>query len=433
MTGPEPAPAQYDRPVDEGSEGQQGAPRRRLRILLVIKGLGYGGAERLLAETVATGDRDGFDYEVAYVLATEDGLAADIGAQGTAVHGLGATRSVDVRWVGRLRTLIQRGSFDVVHFHLPYSAALGRLAVASVPRTSRPAVVYTEHSLWNKAAVVTKAINGAGIGRDQSLIVVSQAAHDALPPRLRARARVIVHGLDMSRADALLARRDEVRESVRSELGIPSGHVLVLAVANFRAEKGYDVLLDAVRVLHDRGVRVRVAAVGQGPLEDEMRRRHQELGLGDELQFLGLRDDVLRLLAGSDVFVLASRQEGLPVSLMEATGTATPIVATSVGGVPQVITDGINGLIVPPGDPVALADALERVASDPGLRRRLGAGAKRTSAMFDVTSATREIEGIYRDLAAGPEAGARHPPSSSRAATGSARDEEPPAIGALPP
>jgi len=104
-------------------------------------------------------------------------------------------------------------------------------------------------------------------------------------------------------------------------------------------------------------------------------------------------------MAGSDVFVLASRQEGLPVTLMEATSVGMPIVATAVGGVPQVVTDGVDGLIVPPGDPVALADALERVVSDPGLRARLGSAAKVKSAMFDVTAASREIEGIYLRLA----------------------------------
>jgi glycosyltransferase involved in cell wall biosynthesis len=385
--------------VDEGPGGRAGTDGRRLRILLVIKGLGHGGAERLLMETVAAGDHDAFHYEVAYVLASADGLADAIAAGGTPVHGLGATRSADVRWLARLRSLVRAGDFDVVHFHLPYTAALGRLAVGTLGRRERPAVVYTEHSLWNKAAVVTKGINRLGVARDESLIVVSQAAHDALPDSLRGRARVIVHGVGRTEADALTARRDEVRGQVRAELGVPDGDLLLLSVANLRPEKGHDVLLEASRILVDRGVPVRVAAVGGGPIEEEVRARHRVLDLGDHVLLLGQRDDVLRLMAGSDVFVLASRQEGLPVTLMEATSVGMPIVATAVGGVPQVVTDGVDGLIVPPGDPVALADALERVVSDPGLRARLGSAAKVKSAMFDVTAASREIEGIYLRLA----------------------------------
>ncbi len=386
--------------MDPGGQGEVGLVRPRLRILLVIKCLGHGGAERLLVDTVASGDRTAFDYEVAYVLADKDGLVPTIREAGTTVHALGATGSADLRWTARLRALLDRNTFDVVHFHLPYTAAIGRLVVATLPRSRRPAVVYTEHSLWNKASVAIRVLNRAGIARDSSLIVVSQAAHEALPAALRGRARVIVHGLDTQMADALLSQRESMRVDVRAELGVPDDRVLLLTVANLRPEKGYDVLLDAVRLLADRDVPVHVGAVGWGPLEDELRDRRDALGIADRLQFLGQRDDVLRLLAGSDAFVLASRQEGLPVSLMEATSMGMPIVATAVGGVPQVIADGVDGLIVPPGDPARLADALQRIVSDPHLRHRLGRAAKDKSSMFDVSEASRVIEGIYRDVVA---------------------------------
>jgi L-malate glycosyltransferase len=369
-----------------------------LRILLVIKCLGQGGAERLLVDTVATGDAQAFTYEVAYVLAAENALVPALAAGGTAVHPLLGRGNWDLRWMARLRRLLLDGRFDVIHFHLPYTAALGRLVVASVPAAKRPAIVYTEHSLWNKMAVLIRGLNRATIGLDRSLIVVSQAAHDALPEALKARARVIVHGVDLSRSDALIDHREDIRQRVRSELGVHQEEVLVLTVANLRPEKGYDVLLDTVRLMADRGLPVRVAAVGRGPLDEELASRQQELGLGRSFQFLGPRDDVLELMTGSDIFVLASRQEGLPVVLMEATSVGLAIVATAVGGVPQVITDGVDGLIVPPGAPSALADALERLISDPQLRRRLALEAKARSSMFDVASASRSIEDIYRQV-----------------------------------
>lgn len=371
----------------------------KLRVLLVIKCLGYGGAERLLVDMVAKGDRESFEYEVAYVLEAEHALVPDIVSAGTPVHALGARGNGDLRWMARLRALMLGGGFDVIHFHLPYTASLGRLVVATIPAAHRPAVVYTEHSVWDKMAVVIKVLNRATIGRDQALVVVSQAAHDALPAGLKDRARVIVHGVDLSRSDALIDRREEVRGEVRAELGVDDDDLLVMTVANLRPEKGYDVLLDTARLAADRHLPLRFAAVGRGPLEEELTERHRQLGLDGGFQFLGQRDDVLRLLAGADLFVLASRQEGLPVSLMEATSVGIAIVATSVGGVPQVITDDVDGLVVPPGDPAALVDALERVASDPVLRRRLGDGAKARSAMFDVTSASRQVEGIYRRVA----------------------------------
>ena len=134
-----------------------------------------------------------------------------------------------------------------------------------------------------------------------------------------------------------MARRTELRAHVRAELGVDPDELLFLTVANLRPEKGYQVLLDAARTIADRGLPIRIAAVGQGPLNTTLHARHVELALGDRFQFLGQRDDVLELLAGVDAFVLPSLHEGLPVTLMEATSVGLPIVASSVGGIPQIL------------------------------------------------------------------------------------------------
>ena len=374
---------------------------RRIRVLVVIKVLGYGGAERLLVDTMATADQEAFDYEVAYVLAAEHALASRISDLGFAVHALGAQGDFDLRWMSRLRRLLRQGRFDVVHFHLPYTAAVGRLVARSLSPGRRPAVVYTEHSLWNKMAVLVKGLNRAGVAGDDALLVVSDAAFDALPPPLKGRAQVVVHGIDLAAPAALVARRAEVRAEVRAELGVGERELLAISVANFRPEKGYDVLLEAARQVTRQRPDVRFVAVGRGPLEDDVRSRLDALDLGDRFQLLGQRHDVLRLLAGSDLFVLASRQEGLPVALMEATSVGLPVVATAVGGVPQAVANGTAALIVPPGQPGELADAIVKLADDPELRRRLADGSLASSRAFDVTAATRRIEAIYCDIVEG--------------------------------
>ncbi len=199
--------------------GDAGIADPRPRVLLLIKGLGLGGAERLLVDVVAARDRERFDYEVAYVLAGQDALVPAMEATGVPVHDLGGSASADLRWTAALRRLLVRGHFDVLHSHLPYTAALGRLVALTLPRRSRPVLVYTEHSLWNKAAVVTKAFNRATVGVDRALIVVSVAARDALPLALRSRARVVVHGVDRTRFTPLLEQRTALRRAVRAELG----------------------------------------------------------------------------------------------------------------------------------------------------------------------------------------------------------------------
>jgi glycosyltransferase involved in cell wall biosynthesis len=374
----------------------------RPRVLLVIKCMGYGGAERLLVDLLAARDRGAFDYEFAYVLASEDALVPAVEASGVRVHCLGARHNGDLRWTIRLRRLLAEGNFDIVHFHLPYAAALGRLVARSLPRGQRPALMYTEHSLWHKTATPVRILNRATIGLDKALVAVSPAAHDALPSSLRAHATVVIHGVDLAQSDALISRDDEIRAEVRSELVVPADEILVLAVANLRTEKGYDVLLETARILADQGLPIRIAAVGRGPLQVELSERHSALGLGDRFTFLGQRDDVLRLMTGADVFVLASHHEGLPVALMEAMSVGLPVVATAVGGVPQFVVDSEEGLLVAQGRPDLLADALIRVCSDSDLRRRLGEGAKRKSIVFDVRSASAKIEDIYRRLVETP-------------------------------
>jgi len=376
-------------------------------VLLAIKSLGHGGAERLLVDMVANGDHRAFDYEVAFVLDSENAFVPTLVENGTRVHGLGARHNLDLRWMLAFRRLLVASNFDIVHFHLPYTAALGRLVVASLPRRRQPVTLYTEHSLWHKVAVLVKVLNRATIGRDRALIAVSQAAYDALPRALRPRARVVVHGVDLSPSRDMVLRRPEIRAEVRAELGVPSGELLAVTVANLRSEKGYDVLLDAARLVADQGLPIRFAAAGQGSLAEELTERHRALGLGERFRFLGHRRDALGLLAAADIVVLPSHQEGLPVVLMEATSVGTAIVATSVGGVPLVITDGVNGLVVPPGAPELLAAAISRVGTDATLRHRLGDRALADSAAFDVSRACGEVEAVYRRLLDAERSGPR--------------------------
>jgi glycosyltransferase involved in cell wall biosynthesis len=389
----------YYRPVGVEQGFPTQVPDEPLRVLLVIKCLGYGGAERLLVDMVATVDQPRFNYEVAYVLRDQDALVPAILSGGTPVHSLDAAQNADLRWMATLRRLLVTGRYDVVHFHLPYAAAFGQLVVASLPRSARPGVVYTEHSLWDRARFVNRVLLRGSMGSGERLVAVSQASYDALPEPLRQRATTVVHGVDLSRSDSLIARRAELRARLRSELVVDDEELLFLTVANLRPEKGYDVLLEAAKAIADGDPPIRIAAVGRGPLRDPLRARHMELGLGDRFQFLGQRDDVLQLLAGADAFVLASRHEGLPVALMEATSVGLPIVASRVGGIPQMLEDGVDALLVPPGDPGVLAQAMKRLASDPELRERLGRQAKLRSSMFDIAEANRAVGDIYLQVA----------------------------------
>jgi glycosyltransferase involved in cell wall biosynthesis len=387
------------------TEAEAPTRKTRLRILLLTKSLGRGGAERLLVDFAANGDWADFDYETAYVLSSEDDLVESMRDTGSPVHCLGARGDWDLSWLLALRRLLVRGNFDVVHAHLPYAAGTGRMVTWTLPVRNRPKFIYTEHNVWGKTAAPVRFLNRMGVQRDAALVAVSESVRDALPTSVRDRAVVVVHGVELSEAAKLLKKHSEVRAEVRHELGVPEGDVLVLTVANLRPEKAYEVLLAAARSLLDRDVPVTFVSIGRGPLEDELKMLAQSLHLGDRFKFLGSREDALRLMAGSDLFVLSSSHEGLPVALMEATSVGAAIVVTAVGEMPRILTNGVDGLVVPPGEPDSLAEAIERLVRDPRLRSELGKAATALSERFDVGRSARKVEELYRRVTSATDLG----------------------------
>jgi glycosyltransferase involved in cell wall biosynthesis len=363
-------------------------------VLWLIKGLGPGGAERLLVEHAEGGDRDRIRYEAAYLLDWKQHLVHELAELGVTTHGLGVRSEFDLRWVTRLNRLLRREPFDVIHAHSPMVAAIGRLLVRALPRARRPAFVYTEHNRWPSYKPVTRAANHFTFGLDDAHFAVSRDVRDSVAPRYRPGVEVVIHGVNVSRVQAEFAHRDDTRR----ELGVEPDEVLVITVANLRQGKNYPGLLAAAQLVIKRGLPVRFAAAGQGQLEAEIRALHQDLGLGDDFQLLGYRADATRLIAGADLFVLASHHEGLPVTVMEALTLGVPVIAPEVGGLPEVVTTGVDGILVEPESSSALADAIVR-AADPATRAELSAGARSTGERFSSSHAIARIDAAYRALA----------------------------------
>ena len=373
-------------------------PARPLRVLWLTKGLGPGGAERLLVTHAAVADRDHLAFESAYLLPHKTHLVPELEALGVATHALDASRPTDPRWIARLRRLVTEGDFDIIHAHSPAPAAQARVLVRSLPATSRPAFVYTEHNRWPSHGRVTRAANAVTFGLNDATIAVSQEVRDSIGARHRDGVQVVIHGIDIRSIRDLVGQRD----ATRAELGIQPEQVLAVTVANFRGPKGYPDLLEAARLVIDRDPSARFVIVGQGPLESELRARHGQLGLGDRVAILGYRADAPRITAAADLFVLASHHEGLPVAVMEAFAAGVPVVATRVGGLAEAVADGISGRLVPARRPDLLAAAIGGLADDPAERVRLATGAAAAADRFSAERSATEIEAVYRQaMAAG--------------------------------
>lgn len=191
-------------------------------------------------------------------------------------------------------------------------------------------------------------------------------------------------------------------EPLRRELGL-QGKQVVTSVGRIRPIKGQGYLLEAVPAILARCPDTRVLFVGPGVQEPELRRRARQMGLEREVFFLGMRSDVRELLSLTDVLVLPSLSEASPVVLMEAAFTGVPSVATRVGGVPEILLDGVTGMLVPPKDSQALARAIVELLRDPEKRVRLGqAATERANQAFDINRTVRQIEAEYLRVAGLP-------------------------------
>ena len=364
------------------------------RVLALIKGLGPGGAETLLVTFAALRDRAMFDHEVAYLLPWKDHLVDPLEREGVRTHCMDVRREVDLRWALRLRRLLSTQRYHVLHLHSPYAAAVARVVVRTLPRGKRPVVVSTEHNLWGSFRPLSRAVNAITLPLGDAWLAVSSPVRDSMPRFIRGRVEVLVNGVRTEQFKASAADRAAVRE----ELSIGDRDVAVFTVANLRRQKAYPDLMRAAKAALERQPNLRFFAIGQGPLREELERLHAQLGLGERFRFLGYRDDVARLLAGADFVVMASAFEGFPLAVMEALAAGLPVVATRVGGVPDAVTDGVEGILVEPGDVPALVDAIVALADDPDRRKHMSLAAAARGEAFDVRTTIRRTEHIYRSL-----------------------------------
>ncbi len=365
-----------------------------VKVLHVIKGLGPGGAERLVVSMAQVADPDAVAYQVAYLLPWKQAMVPDLEALGVPTHLLSGRRGLaDPRWPLRLRTLAR--GVDVAHLHSPAVAAVARPTLAM--SRSRPALVSTEHNVWASHGTVTRVANALTLPLDDQRWAVSQEVIDTSWPRWRANTELLVYGAPVG---ALAARATDERVAARAAHGWSDDDVVVAIVANLRAHKDYPTLFAAAAAALAAEPRLRFVSIGQGPLEAELRAALAAHDLGDRFVMLGYHDDPPAVLAGADIFTLTSIHEGLPISLVEAMAMGLPPVVTSVGGVPEVVDDGRDGIVVEPRRPDLLADAYVSLARDPDRRQALAAAATARARDFDISRTARIVEARYRELAA---------------------------------
>ncbi len=366
-----------------------GVCSRRLRILHLTQGLDVGGQEKLLVEFARHADRTRFD--LGFVSLGERGaLARDIEACGWEVTALGRPDGLRPALVPALVRLFRHWRPDVVHTHddrpLLYGAPTAW--IARVPR-----LVHTKH--YGQVAHITPRQTFlstlAARLADRFVCVSRDATRTAVAQGVPAdRLCTFWNGIDLTRFDSAGPR--------------PGGSVVT--VARLSPEKDLATLLQATaQVARDfPGLCLEIA--GKGPCLPDLQRLANELGLAERATFLGEVSDVAGLLERAALFVLPSRTEGISLTLLEAMARGLPVVATRVGGNPEVVVDGQTGLLVPAGEPQQLAAAMLALLRDPHRGKLMGqAGRRRVEEHFEVCGMIARYEGLYEQLLSFPSPG----------------------------
>ena len=369
-----------------------------VRVLHVVLGLEIGGLEAFVLD-LTRAYRDNVQSLIVCLRGQGAIMAKETGH--VEIRYLDGSENFSWALVRELASIVRRENIDVIHTHNPgphlYGALAGRLT--SVP------VLHTKHGRnypENRRKVL---LNRVVTMLTDRIIAVSRDAEqvcreiESVPQK---KLRTILNGIDLAQ---FVPR--EATGSLRRELGIAAGTPIVGIVARLSRVKNHPLLFRAVQCLLERGVDHALVVIGDGPLEGDLRRDVEELGLTDTVHFLGARSDVAELYPEMDVFVLSSRSEGVSLTLLEAMSCELPVVATDVGGNPEVVVDGVTGFIVSQ-EADALAGALETlIGGDDArtVRRQMGVeGRKRVASHFsmDATAAAYYDEYLQLRGAAAP-------------------------------
>jgi glycosyltransferase involved in cell wall biosynthesis len=350
----------------------------------VIHSLEFGGAQKDLFYYAKFHDRERYRLEAVSFYPGGEMIPA-LEELGIKVHVLG-TKTSDLGSVARLRRIFRSAGADIVHFHsfLPVFAGVPAAELARVP-----VKVVTEHSIYTeKAGGLFSDFIYSRLRRRLHMVIacseqVRRSHSDDIAPE---RIVTILNGVDLDHFDT----RDR---------GEKAGVYHIGTVGSLTEAKAYHDLISAAARLARLDVPVRLTFVGDGPLRKELEVKAATDGISDNTTFAGKTADVMGHLPGFDVFAGSSIREGLPLAVLEAMAASRPVVTTDVGGNREAVVDGETGLLVPPGDHYALADALETLYRDPDKRASMGrAGRARAERHFSARKMVSETEKLYDSL-----------------------------------
>ncbi len=377
------------------------AHSKKLNIILLIDALGMGGAERLLTIYLKHFDTNRFNLRVC-TLGVKEGnpLAKDIQELGIPVDTVPVPYLRDLSALPRLVRYLRQQQADLLHTQLEFADTLGSAAakIVGIPTVS---TLHTFDDPPKGTRLYWRLKLRWWVLRNlfDRVIAVSEGTrrhHMELGKLAPNRVITMYNGIELSR----FGNGDETsRRLARETLGIPPDAPVLITVAVLRPPKGIQYLIEALPTILKAVPNLHYLIVGSGEHEATLKTLAQERGVAKQVIFTGVRHDIPELLAVSDLFVLPTLGDALPTVLAEAMAAQKPIVASEVGGVPEMVEHGRNGLLVPPADSAALADACLQIIQNPDLARQMAAaGYDIVEQRFNISKQAHRLGDLYQEI-----------------------------------
>jgi len=348
-----------------------------------------GGAESFVRYTAPRVRKAGWDLRVITFIPGGE-LLQELKKEGVPVIELGLRSKIDFRVVLGLRKLWGETRPDLVHTHLFHAGIMGRLVAHWMG--IRPVIVH-QHGAEQARTNLRTWTDRFTTGSVTCYVVTCQAVADILAFRERieaSRIKIIYNGLEIQNVSEL---------NLPTDWPVSSAIPVIGCVGRLSLEKGQDILIQAMGKLNENGIQAHLVLLGEGQARTTLENQVNELNLSGQVHLLGARRDIPAWLSHFQIFTLPSRWEGISMALLEAMAAGVPVIATHVGGTPEVIRDHESGILVPPGEPAALAEALQHLLTDADLRHRLSEGARqRVREYFSIDRTVLQIDQLYKGL-----------------------------------
>ncbi len=364
-------------------------------ILHIIKSLGRGGAEMLLPETLSKHDKLKYDFHYIYFIPWKHQMVESIQKEGGKVTCLSATNNLKILFKAKeIARYVKKHNIRLIHCHLPWAGIVGRI----VGKLTGIPVVYTEHNKWERYHKLTYYINKLSFSNQERVIAVSEDVANSIKKYHRSKKpviQVVSNGINTEKyASPHISTRD-----IRKELNISPETIVITITCVFRKQKRLDIWLEIARALHERHPKTYFLIVGDGVLKKEIHQKAQSLQMQDYLHFAGLQAETRPYLQATNIFMMSSEFEGLPIALLEAMSMGCMPACTAAGGIPELVKDNANGVLVPVDHPMELVNRLSSVLEDVAQMKTMAASARQTVIQsYSMQKMVRELETIYTDL-----------------------------------